>query len=124
MRRFSESFGEEAGAHFTSLDIIYLMTDLLLSDADLTRTGNVTVYDMTMGTSQMLTCMEERLKQLDKDADVTVFGHEFNPFTFGIAKANMLIRGGAAGSPPAVFYFSRSSKYSFFASFRTRGTVS
>ena len=34
VRRFSESFGEEAGAHFTSRDIIYLMTDLLLSDAD------------------------------------------------------------------------------------------
>ena len=32
VKRFSESFGEEAGAHFTSRDIIYLMTDLLLSD--------------------------------------------------------------------------------------------
>ena len=52
------------------------------------------LIDMTMGTSQMLTCMEERLKQLDADADVTVFGQEFNPFTFGIAKADMLIRGG------------------------------
>ena len=45
VRRFSESFGEEAGAHFTSRDIIYLMTDLLLSDADLTDTGNITVYE-------------------------------------------------------------------------------
>ena len=27
---FQQSFGEEAGAHFTSRDIIYLMTDLLL----------------------------------------------------------------------------------------------
>lgn len=27
VKRFSESFGEEAGAHFTSRDIIYLMTD-------------------------------------------------------------------------------------------------
>lgn len=44
VKRFSESFGEEAGAHFTSRDIIYLMTDILLSDADLTE-GNVTVYD-------------------------------------------------------------------------------
>ena len=34
VRRFSESFGEEAGAHFTSRDIIYLMTDLLLADAN------------------------------------------------------------------------------------------
>ena len=45
VRRFSESFGEEAGAHFTSRDIIYLMTDLLLSDADLSHAGNVTVYE-------------------------------------------------------------------------------
>ena len=45
VRRFSESFGEEAGAHFTSRDIIYLMTDLLLSDADLSKGGNVTVYE-------------------------------------------------------------------------------
>ncbi len=50
--------------------------------------------DMAMGTSQMLTCMEERLKQLDAKADVTCFGQELNPFTFGIAKADMLIRGG------------------------------
>ena len=94
VRRFSESFGEEAGAHFTSRDIIYLMTDLLLSDADLTKAGNVTVYDMTMGTSQMLSCMEERIHDLNADIEVTCFGQEFNPSTFAIAKADMMIRGG------------------------------
>ena len=94
VRRFSESFGEEAGAHFTSRDIIYLMTDLLLSDADLTQEGNVTVYDMTMGTSQMLSCMEERIHELNADLQVTCFGQEFNPSTFAIAKADMMIRGG------------------------------
>lgn len=94
VRRFSESFGEEAGAHFTSRDIIYLMTDLLLSDADLTRGGNVTVYDMTMGTSQMLSCMEERIHDLNSEIEVTCFGQEFNPSTFAIAKADMMIRGG------------------------------
>lgn len=94
VKRFSESFGEEAGAHFTSRDIIYLMTDLLLSDADLSKGGNVTVYDMTMGTSQMLSCMEERIHELNSDIDVTCFGQEFNPSTFAIAKADMMIRGG------------------------------
>ena len=94
VRRFSESFGEEAGAHFTSRDIIYLMTDLLLSDADLSHAGNVTVYDMTMGTSQMLSCMEERIHDLNSDIEVTCFGQEFNPSTFAIAKADMMIRGG------------------------------
>ena len=94
VKRFSESFGEEAGAHFTSRDIIYLMTDLLLSDADLTEAQNVTVYDMTMGTSQMLSCMEERIHDLNEDIEVTCFGQEFNPSTFAIAKADMMIRGG------------------------------
>lgn len=94
VRRFSESFGEEAGAHFTSRDIIYLMTDLLLTDAKLDETGNVTVYDMTMGTSQMLSCMEERIHELNEDIEVTCFGQEFNPSTFAIAKADMMIRGG------------------------------
>lgn len=94
VKRFSESFGEEAGAHFTSRDIIYLMTDLLLAEADLTKEGNVTVYDMTMGTSQMLSCMEERIHDLNEDIEVTCFGQEFNPSTYAIAKADMMIRGG------------------------------
>ena len=94
VRRFSESFGEEAGAHFTSRDIIYLMTDLLLSGADLSRGGSVTVYDMTMGTSQMLSCMEERINDINPDILVNCFGQEFNPSTFAIAKADMMIRGG------------------------------
>ena len=93
VRRFSESFGEEAGAHFTSRDIIYLMTDLLLSEADL-DTSSMTVYDMAMGTSQMLSCMEERIHELNSNIEVTCFGQEFNPSTFAIAKADMMIRGG------------------------------
>lgn len=94
VRRFSESFGEEAGAHFTSRDIIYLMTDLLLTDAKLDDDSNITVYDMTMGTSQMLSCMEERIHELNEDITVTCFGQEFNPSTFAIAKADMMIRNG------------------------------
>lgn len=93
VRRFSESYDEETGAHFTSRDIIYLMTDMLLSDADLTE-GNVTVYDMTMGTSQMLSCMEERIHDFNSEMEVNCFGQEFNPATYAIAKSDMMIRGG------------------------------
>lgn len=99
VRRFSESYDEQAGAHFTSRDIIYLMTDILIAeDKDTLIEEGVakTVYDMTMGTSQMLTCMTERLTELDKDADVRIFGQELNPETYAIAKADMLIRGGNA----------------------------
>lgn len=94
VRRFSDSYGEAAGAHFTSRDIIYLMTDILLAEADLSKNGNITVYDMAMGTSQMLSCMEERIHALNNEMTVTCFGQEFNPSTFAIAKADMMIRGG------------------------------
>ena len=53
-----------------------------------------TVYDQAMGTSQMLACMEERLKELDEKADVHLYGQEVNPETYAIAKADMLIKGG------------------------------
>ena len=93
VRRFNESYGEEAGAHFTSRDVIYLMTDILVADTRFDGQA-ITVYDMAMGTSQMLSCMEERIHALDADTEVTCFGQEFNPATFAIAKADMMIRGG------------------------------
>ena len=93
VHRFNESYGEEAGAHFTQRDLIYLMTDLLLCDTRFNGQA-ITVYDMAMGTSQMLSCMEERIHALDSEAEVTCFGQEFNPSTFAIAKADMMIRGG------------------------------
>lgn len=99
IKTFSESYNEEARAHFTSRDIIYLMTDLLICDEKdaMLENGIVkTVYDQTMDTSQMLGCMEERLCALDADAKIRLFGQEFNPETYAIAKADMLIRGGNA----------------------------
>lgn len=99
VRKFSESYDEQAGAHFTARDIIYLMTDLLIAgDKESLKQEVVTktVYDMTMGTSQMLGCLTERIQQINPDADVTCFGQEFNPETFAIAKADMLIKDGNA----------------------------
>ena len=94
VRRFSESYGEDAGAHFTSRDIIYLMTDILLIDEEPSDKAIVrTIYDQTMGTSQMLSAMMERIKALDANADVTTFGQELNPETYAIAKADTMIRG-------------------------------
>ncbi len=97
VRKFSESYNEEAGAHFTSRDVIYLMTDLLLAEDRDTLTGqNVvkTVYDQTMGTSQMLSAMIERIHDFNKSAEVATFGQELNPETYAIAKADTMIRGG------------------------------
>lgn len=99
VRKFSESYDEHAGAHFTARDIIYLMADLLVGyeEEKLQEDGiTTTIYDMAMGTSQMLGCLSERLQNIDEDASITCFGQELNEQTFAIAKADMLIKGGSA----------------------------
>lgn len=99
VRKFSESYDEQAGAHFTARDIIYLMTELLVAPQreELREEGvTATVYDMAMGTSQMLDCLSEKLQEIDPDAQITEFGQELNEQTFAIAKANVLIKGGDA----------------------------
>lgn len=96
VRKFSESYDEQAGAHFTARDIIYLMSDLLVGDDEsrLRQEGVIAnIYDMAMGTSQMLGCLTERLKEIDPDAEITPYGQELNAQTFAIAKADTLIKG-------------------------------
>ena len=96
VRKFSESYDEQAGAHFTARDIIYLMTEVLVAnEKDALKADGITktMYDMAMGTSQMLDCLTERLLTIDPDADITCFGQELNEQTFAIAKADMLIKG-------------------------------
>jgi len=99
IRKFSESYDEQAGAHFTSRDIIYLMAELLIANEkkEIKKNGLVkTAYDMAMGTSQMLGCLDEKLKEIHPDSKLTLFGQEFNPETYAIAKADMLIKDGDA----------------------------
>ena len=99
IRKFSESYDEQAGAHFTSRDIIYLMTELLIAPekSKIKKEGiNKTVYDMAMGTSQMLGCLDEKVKEINNKSELMCFGQEFNPETYAIAKADMLIKGGNA----------------------------
>lgn len=99
VRKFSESYDEQAGAHFTARDIIYMMAELLVAPQreQLEEEGvTATVYDMAMGTSQMLDCLSEKLLEIDPEAQITEFGQELNEQTFAIAKANVLIKGGDA----------------------------
>ena len=99
VRKFSESYDEHAGAHFTARDIIYLMAEILVApqkNALLQEGITASMYDMTMGTSQMLDCLSEKLLQIDEEAQLTEFGQELNEQTYAIAKSNMLIKGGDA----------------------------
>ena len=99
VRKFSESYNDQAGAHFTARDIIYLMGELLVGDheQEMRDEGIVaSIYDMAMGTSQMQACLDERFRKIDPEAEITCYGQELNPQTYGIAKADMLIKGGNA----------------------------
>ena len=99
VRKFSESYDEQAGAHFTARDIIYLMAEILVAPQrkKIAEEGiTASIYDMAMGTSQMLDCLSEKLYEIDADANLTEFGQELNEQTFAIAKANLLIKGGNA----------------------------
>ena len=99
VRKFSESYDEHAGAHFTARDIIYLMAEILVApkkNALQSEGITASLYDMAMGTSQMLDCLSEKLLLIDEDAQLTEFGQELNEQTYAIAKANMLIKGGDA----------------------------
>lgn len=99
VRKFSESYDEQAGAHFTARDIIYLMAEILVAPQrkKIAEDGiTASIYDMAMGTSQMLDCLSEKLHEIDPEANLTEFGQELNEQTFAIAKANMLIKGGNA----------------------------
>ena len=96
IRKFSESYDEQAGAHFTARDIIYLMAELLIAPekVEIGKNGCAkTAYDMAMGTSQMLGCLDEKLKDVSENADLMIFGQELNPQTYAIAKADALIKG-------------------------------
>ena len=65
VRKFSESYDEQAGAHFTARDIIYLMIEVMVAPKrkQLEQDGvTAIVYNMAMGTSQMLDYLSENLR--------------------------------------------------------------
>ncbi len=96
VRKFSESYDEQAGAHFTSRDVVYLMTELLIAPEKnniISEGCKKTAYDMTMGTSQMLACLEERLREINENSILDCYGQELNMETYAIAKADMLVKG-------------------------------
>lgn len=96
IRRFSEQSNETAGEHFTPREVIRLMVNLLFNEDSegLTREGIVrTLYDPACGTGGMLSVAEEYLQDMNRDAQLEVFGQELNPESYAICKADMLVKG-------------------------------
>jgi type I restriction enzyme M protein len=101
IRKFSESYGEGAGAHFTPREVVKLMVNILFSDDDEALSGDSkikTIYDPACGTGGMLTVASEVLSELNKSTNLQLFGQELQPETCAIAKSDMLIKGYRAES--------------------------
>jgi type I restriction enzyme M protein len=96
IRRFSEQSNETAGEHFTPREVVRLMVDLLfIEDDELLRERAIirTLYDPACGTGGMLSVAQERLEELNPDADLHVYGQEINPESYAICRSDMMIKG-------------------------------
>jgi type I restriction enzyme M protein len=95
IRKFNEALDENPGEHFTPREVIRLMVNLVTAHdrQDLQR-GKVirTVYDPCCGSGGMLTIAKERIRQINPQADVHLFGQEVNPQTFAVSKSDLYIK--------------------------------
>jgi type I restriction enzyme M protein len=95
IRKFSELSNETAGEHFTPREVIRLMVELLfIDDADiLTKPGIVkTLCDPACGTGGILSVAEDRVRALNPDARLEVYGQELNAETYAVCRSDMMIK--------------------------------
>lgn len=97
IRKFSELSNETAGEHFTPREVIQLMVNLLfIDDADeiLTKPGIVkTLCDPACGTGGMLSVAQDRLRALNPQATLEVYGQELNAETYAVCRSDMMLKG-------------------------------
>ncbi len=96
IRRFNEASNEEAGDHFTPREVIRLMVNLLsMPDNDVLTTRGIvkTLYDPACGTGGMLSVSEDYVRELNQDAQLEVFGQDYNAQAYAICGSDMMIKG-------------------------------
>jgi type I restriction enzyme M protein len=95
IRKFAEDSNETAGEHFTPREVIELMVNLLIApdEGTLTGTGQViNILDPACGTGGMLTTAADRIKSINPDAEVYLFGQELNGESWAVCESEMLLR--------------------------------
>ena len=96
IRRFNEAANETAGDHFTPREVIRLMVDILFDPDDdiLTKPGIIRkVLDPACGTGGMLAEAQNYLRQHNAEAQLWVFGQDFNPRAYAVAASDLLMKG-------------------------------
>lgn len=100
VRKFNEQANEEAGDHFTPREVIRLMVNLIFTDeTDVFDAGIYrSVYDPTAGTGGMLSeaekfiCGDGESHGLNPDANIELFGQEYNPESYALCCSDLLIK--------------------------------
>lgn len=97
LRKFSEMSNETAGEHYTPREVIRLVADLLVKGQtarDLTDNQMPvrTIYDPAAGTGGMLMVTMDRIKELNPNAIVKVYGQELNDETWAIAQSDLMMQ--------------------------------
>jgi type I restriction enzyme M protein len=95
VRRFNEQANEEAGDHFTPREVISLMAHILYThDEKIYDPGRVvTIYDPTAGTGGMLSVSEKYILAHNPEANLELFGQEYNPESYAICGSDLMIKG-------------------------------
>jgi type I restriction enzyme M protein len=100
VRKFNEQANEEAGDHFTPREVIRLMVQLLFTGEESIYQKGIyrSVYDPTAGTGGMLSeaekfiCGDGNATGLNPDANIELFGQEYNPESYAICCSDLLIK--------------------------------
>jgi type I restriction enzyme M protein len=94
VRKFNEQANEEAGDHFTPREVIRLMASLIYTNEDdVYKSGIIrTIYDPTCGTGGMLSVSEEHIRAENTNANLILYGQEYNDESYAICCADLLIK--------------------------------
>lgn len=95
IRRFNEMVDENPGEHFTPREVVRLMVRLIIApEADKLKAPGVirTLYDPACGTGGMLSLGKDLIREINRTAQVGLFGQEVNPETWAVCQADMLIK--------------------------------
>ena len=92
--KFNEQANEEAGDHFTPREVIRLMTHLVYTgEEDVYKPGVYReIYDPACGTGGMLSVSEETIRAGNANANLGLYGQEYNDESWAICCSDMLIK--------------------------------
>ncbi len=92
--KFNEQANEEAGDHFTPREVIKLMTHLVYTGEEDVYTPGVyrEIYDPACGTGGMLSLSEETIRAGNANANLGLYGQEYNDESWAICCSDMLIK--------------------------------